>query len=296
MSGKTIAVIGAGDMGSAVGRVLADAGHRVVTDLSGRSAHSVELAGAAGMEDLGDLETVILEADLVFSILPPAEAAGFAQRVADAIRATGETPLFADCNAVSPQTVRGLGTIVSAAGARFLDVGIVGPAPRKQSAPTRFYASGDSVDQLAELGVPEIRVIDMGPEIGRASALKATYAGLNKGTQALHTIVLLAAERLGVRPELMEELRGSQGQAVGRMQQQVPRLAATAERFAGEMREIAATYESVGVTGKVHEGAAWLFEVLARTPLASETRATLDRGRSLDEAMEVFTRSVDEVL
>jgi len=296
MSQKTITVIGTGDMGSAVGRVLVDGGHRVVTNLSGRSAHSVELSHASGLEDLGSLEAAIAEADLVLSILPPAQAPGFARQAADAIRATGVTPLFADCNAVSPQTVVELGTVVSSAGAVFLDVGIVGPAPRKESAPTRFYASGERVGDLVELGVPEIRVIDMGSEIGRASALKATYAGLNKGTQALQTTVLLAAERLGVRSELMEELQGSQPQAVARMQQQVPHLAATAERFAGEMLEIASTYESVGVTGKMHEGAAWLFELLARTPLAAETRATLDRGRSLDEAVEVFSRSLDSPL
>ena len=247
MSRKIVAVIGAGDMGSAVGRVLVAGGHRVITDLSGRSAHSVELARAADMEDVGSLEAAVVEADLVLSILPPAEAAGFARRTADAFRTTGATPLFVDCNAVSPQTVRQLAAPVSAAGADFLDVGIVGPAPRGENPPTRFYASGGHVDRLEELAVPEIRIIGMGPEIGRASALKATYAGLNKGTQALHATVLVAAERLGVRTELMRELEGSQRQALARMQQQVPHLAATAERFAGEMLEIASTLSLIHI-------------------------------------------------
>ena len=94
----------------------------------------------------------------------------------------------------------------------------------------------------------------------------------------------------------MEELQGSQGQALGRMQRQVPHLAATAERFVGEMHEIAATYDSVGVTGQMHEGAAWLFDLLARSPLAAETRATLDRGRSLDEAVAIFSATLDTAL
>ena len=296
MSDTTIAVIGTGDMGSAVGRVLVDAGHRVITDLSGRSAHSVGLARAADMQDAGSLQAAVAQADLVLSILPPAAAAGFARRAADAIRAAGARPLFADCNAVSPRTVGAIQSLISAAGAACLDVGIVGPAPRKGHAATRFFAAGERVDRLVRLGVPEIRVIDLGAEIGRASALKATYAGLNKGTQALHATVLLAAERLGVRAELMSELQGSQPQAEARMRRQVPHLAATAERFAGEMREIASTYEAVGVTGRMHEGAAWLFELLAATPLACETRATLDRSRSLDEALAVFSKALDEPL
>ena len=293
MSGKTIAVIGTGDMGSGVGRVLVESGSRVITDLSGRSAHSVELAHAAGMEDTGSLEAAVAQADLILSILPPARATEFAERTAEAVGATGAKPLFVDCNAIAPQTVRALAPILVSAGADFLDVGIVGPAPRAENPPTRFFASGEHVARLADVSVPEIRVIDMGPEIGRASALKATYAGLNKGTQALHATVLLAAERLGVRTELMRELGESQPQAEARMQRQVPHLAATAERFSGEMLEIASTYESVGVTGKMHEGAAWLFELLADTPLAAETRATLDRSRSLDEAVTVFSRALD---
>ena len=248
MSGTTIAVVGTGDMGSGVGRVLVDGGRRVITDLSGRSAHSVELARAAGMEDVGSLEAVVAQAEVILSILPPARASAFAERTAEAIRVTSARPLFVDCNAIAPQTVRALAPLVSSAGAEFLDVGIVGPAPRAENPPTRFYASGERVEGLADLSVPEIRVIDMGPEIGRASALKATYAGLNKGTQALHATVLLAAERLGVRSELMQELQESQRQAEARMQRQVPHLAATAERFCGEMLEIASTYESVGVT------------------------------------------------
>jgi hypothetical protein len=131
-------------------------------------------------------------------------------------------------------------------------------------------------------------MLDMGEEIGRASAIKMAYAALNKGTDALYAAVLLAAEQLGVRPELMAELELSQQEALARMNARVPYLAATAERFAGEMAEIAATYEAAGVTPLFHRGAEWLYATLATTPLAQETRATLPRARSLDEALEVF--------
>ncbi len=49
----TVAVIGTGDMGSAVGGALVRGGYRVVTAGEGRSAQSLRLAAEAGIEDVG---------------------------------------------------------------------------------------------------------------------------------------------------------------------------------------------------------------------------------------------------
>jgi hypothetical protein len=152
--------------------------------------------------------------------------------------------------------------------------------------------SGAARGALLGLDVPEIELHDMGPEIGAASALKMAYASLNKGTDALLTAVLLAAERLGVRAPLMRELENSQREALARMRARVPYLAATAGRYTGEMAEIAATYEGAGVTPLFHRGAEWLYGLLATTPFAAETRATLPRERSLDEALAVYAAAL----
>jgi 3-hydroxyisobutyrate dehydrogenase-like beta-hydroxyacid dehydrogenase len=135
--------------------------------------------------------------------------------------------------------------------------------------------------------------VDLGDEVGTASALKMAYSSLNKGVDALLTAVLLTAERLGVRPALMRELAGSQAEALARMRTRVPFLPATAKRYAPEMAEIAATYASVGVTPDFHRGAEWLYALLATTPFATETRATAPRERSLDEALAVFTAAIE---
>jgi 3-hydroxyisobutyrate dehydrogenase-like beta-hydroxyacid dehydrogenase len=289
MDNRTIAIVGQGDMGSAVSAACVRRGYRVVTDLSGRSPHTCALAEAAGSEDVGSLEALVGQADVVLSILPPARAADFAARVAAAMRATGRRPLYADCNAVSPATVAALGARFDAIGAAFVDVGIVGPAPRVECRlPTRFYIAGPARAALLALDVAELRLVDLGETIGRASAIKMAYASLNKGTDALHTAVLLAAESLGVRDELMTELEWSQAETAQRMRRRVPYLAATAARYVGEMREIAATYRDAGVTPKFHEGAEWVYARLAATPLAAETRATLPAQRTLDEALELY--------
>jgi hypothetical protein len=123
--------------------------------------------------------------------------------------------------------------------------------------------------------------------------MKMAYSALNKGTDALLAAVLLAAERLGVRAPLMRELEVSQVEALKRMRARVPFLGATAKRFAPEMAEIARAYDSVGVTPLFHLGAEWLYELVATTPYATETRATQPRERSLDEALAVLSAALE---
>jgi 3-hydroxyisobutyrate dehydrogenase-like beta-hydroxyacid dehydrogenase len=286
---QTVGILGTGDMGSAIGAVLRRAGIRVVTALDGRSQASQDLARRAGLENLGSLERVLAECDLFLSILPPAAAVSFAQQAAVAVRENGREIIYADCNAVAPETVAAIAAFFSGSSVRFLDVGIVGPAPKPETAsPTRVYVAGADRGVLLSLAVPELTVIDMGAAIGRASAIKMCYAAMNKGVDALYANILLAALRLGVKEELLHEFDASQPEAARRMARRIPYMAATAERFTGEMAEIAAAFEAAGVSGDFHRGAGWLYEVLARSALASETRATLPDQRSLDDALAAF--------
>jgi 3-hydroxyisobutyrate dehydrogenase-like beta-hydroxyacid dehydrogenase len=289
----TVAVIGTGDMGSAVGGALVRAGYRVVTAGEGRSAASRGLAADAGIEDVRSLEAAVGAARLVLSIVPPAVATTFAAEVVGAMRAAGVRPAFADCNAVSPETVRAIERALAPTGAPFVDVGIVGRGPGVGREPTRFYVSGAARAAVLELDADELRLIDLGEEIGRASAMKMAYSALNKGTDALLTAVLLAADRLGVRGPLMSELKFSQSEALERMEARVPFLGATAKRFAPEMAEIARTYESAGVTPQFHRGAEWIYALIATTPFANETRRTQPKERSLDEALAVLAAALE---
>jgi 3-hydroxyisobutyrate dehydrogenase-like beta-hydroxyacid dehydrogenase len=290
---RTVAVVGTGDMGSAVGGALVRAGYRVVTASEGRGAPSRKLAADAGIEDLGSLDAVVRESTLVLSIVPPAAAQSFAADAARAMRAAGVKPTFADCNAVAPATVAAIARTIHATGAPFADVGIVGRGPSPRGERTRFYVSGAARAAVLELDVAELTLVDLGPEVGTASAMKMAYSSLNKGTDALLTAVLLAAERLQVRAALMRELEGSQVEALKRMRARVPFLGATATRFAPEMAEIAKTYESVGVTPHFHRGAEWLYALVAETPFAAETRATQPRERSLDEMLAALTAALE---
>ena len=284
MTTDTVAVLMPGDMGHAVGRVLTDAGFDVVTCLSGRSERTRVLAAAAGLRDLDSIDAVAMEAFLVLSILPPASSMGLARNMATAMERTGARPVYVDCNAISPGTARDIANVIEAVGAPFIDAGIIGSKPGMGPAP-RFYVSGADTAPMQALDGKGIKVVDLGPETGRASAIKMCYAGLTKGTWTLHTAVLLAAEMQGLTADLRTEFEYSQQQALAQMETRIPHLPVDSGRWIGEMEEIAKTFADAGVTPGFHEGAADIFRLLSQTPFASETRETMDESRTLEETL-----------
>ncbi len=265
---STVAIMAPGDMGHSVGSVLKASGLRVVTCLAGRSGRTRALAAKAGIEDLGDDAALVRAADALLSILVPAQADALAERIAAALHATGGDLLYVDCNAVAPETARRVGATVEAAGARFVDAGIIGPPPRPGAAGTRFYAAGAAAPEFEELRACglDVRVVSARP--GDASALKMCYAALTKGTTAVMAELKIAAERLGVGAALDAELALSQAAMLERMQGSVPAMVPKAHRWIGEMEEIARTFAAVGLSPLTFEGAAAVYALVAEAPLA----------------------------
>ena len=282
----TIAIMSPGDMGHAVGAVLRQAGLRVITQLDGRSGRTRALAARAGIEQVADDDILVRAADIVLSILVPAEALALAERIAGAVRGTGATPLYVDCNAIAPQTARQVAEIVEGAGAPFVDAGIIGPPPQSGATSPRFYASGGDGATFARLKDFGLDVRVVGDRPGQASALKMCYAALTKGTTALMTELSIAAERLGVSDALRAEFAESQPAMLERMQRAVPAMVPKAHRWVGEMTEIARTFEACGLTPRTFEGAAELYALVAGT----------DLGRISPEDWRAQPQSFDEVV
>ena len=269
MSVKTVAILSPGEMGAAVGKVLRESGLEVTTCLEDRGEQTRLRARECGFSLVSDLEELAGTADLILSILVPAEAETVARSVARAIQASGGRPTYADCNAVSPQTAGSLEPIIAEAGGTFADAGIIGGPPRDGYAP-RFYTSGPGASMLAELDGRGIDVVQVGRDSGRASAIKMCYAAMTKGTTALQTALLVAAIRLGVYEELRDEFLASQRPAFDQIERSVARLPSVAYRWIGEMEEIAATFESVDVAPDFHRGAADVFRLVAGSDLGKE--------------------------
>ncbi|MBT3659766.1 MAG: NAD(P)-dependent oxidoreductase [Rhodospirillaceae bacterium] len=291
MSNLTVAIVAPGDMGHAVGRALKEHGHTPITCLAGRSERSRRLAEAGGVRDVDDMKTLVAEADIILSILPPASALDLARETALAMTAMESFPPYVDCNAISPSTAKAVGNEIAAVGAPFIDAGIIGLAPGK--ATPRFYVSGADTTPMEALDGCGFSVVPSGDEPGQASAIKMCYAALTKGTWTLHTALLMAAKSLGVYEPLKAEFEHSQIADLGRMEARVPFIPADSGRWIGEMEEIAATFREAGVTGGFHDGAAEVFRVLSRTPFADETRESMDRSRGLDEAIAVYVQHLE---
>lgn len=290
MSVRTVGLLSPGDMGHTVGAVLRQHGLRLLTCLDGRSERTRALAAEAGIEDVATPEALVVAADIVLCILVPAEALGVAQRVASAIRATGADVLYADCNAIAPQTVRMIGETIIGAGGRFADVGIIGGPPTQPG--TRFYASGPGAADFAALndyGL-DVRLLDGG--IGQASGLKMCYGALTKGLQALGTELLVAAKMMGLEETLRAEQEESTPDVLGWLQRSVPTMPPKAYRWVGEMEEIAATFAGLGMTPGIFAGAADLYRFIAATPIGKESPESRDRNRGLDGVVEALAGAV----
>jgi 3-hydroxyisobutyrate dehydrogenase-like beta-hydroxyacid dehydrogenase len=251
----TIGILSPGEMGSGVGTVLHQHGARVLTCLVGRGGDSRERAARAGFEDVGDLDTLVRESQILLSIVPPAVAGAVADQVASAVQATGADLLYADCNAIAPGTVQHIAQTVLGAGARFADAGIIGPPPTRPG--NRFFTSGPGAAEfaaLASFGL-DIRVLKGG--VGQASGLKMCYAAMTKGMQALGSELLTAARLLGVEDTLRAEQNEGDLAVVRRfVERALPSMPPKAYRWIGEMEEIARCFEDLGLPGRLMLGAA----------------------------------------
>jgi putative dehydrogenase len=274
-----VAVVGPGNMGAAVARRLTEHGVEVLTTLAGRGAASVARAEAAGMVDVPF--DSLTRAEIVLSILPPTQAAGFAERMASVLaaratvapRSAEHEPVFVDCNAVSPETVRGIGAVVAGAGAPFVDGSIIGLPPRTGQVGPRLYISGDRegvarVQVLSEHGL-DVRVLE-GP-VGAASALKMSFAGINKGVAAIAAAMILAASRAGTAAALYQEMSESLPGLLESLRRQVPDMLPKAYRWVAEMREIAAFAGEDAAARQVYAGFAELFDRVSQD-VAGEKR------------------------
>ncbi len=286
MTLDTIAIMAPGNMGHAVGAHLVREGLRVITNLEGRSAETKARADKAAMVDVASDETLVREADIVLSILPPGRAVAFAQRIARAIKTTSASPLFVDCNAISPTTAAEVAGILDAVGIKCVDAAIRGGAALEGKPQPRIYASGPGVAEFQALMAYGLDIRDVGPIPGQASGLKMCAAAVSKGLVLLTVQAFVAARVLGIDDDLRKELEGNS--TVSKAAHRAPNLGPDASRWAEEMDEIAATVASTGLTPQIYEGMAAFCRFVEGTPLGEQMKGQLTLGRDFDEVVEVL--------
>lgn len=274
-------------MGAGLAWAFGRAGHTCRAVASGRSAETQARMAEAGMEPVDDLAALNASSQVIFSVLPPELAEPEAQALAEATRDGGPL-VFVEANAISPMRARRIAGMFGD-NVRVIDGGIIGMPPSEDNRP-RIYVSGPGADVLAPLDRAGIEICPLGDDIGRASAMKMTYAGLTKGTNALLTAVLLAGEQMDLTEALRQELSDSQPAMFAKAETTVPRLPADAGRWVFEMREIAETFRSEGVPGGFHDGAAEIMDLMAGSEFGHETRRSRDRDRTSAQTIAALAR------
>lgn len=237
---KRVGILHPGAMGAAIGGALLSAGHEVLWDARGRSAETA--ARAARFTDAG--ADLLARSDVVLSICPPDQA------LAVAATAAGFGGVYVDANAIAPATAAQIAV------PHFVDGGIIG-----SPAAPRLYLSGARAAEVAALFAGtsvDVRVLEGDP--CAASALKMVYAAWTKGTAALLLAIEGVAAELDVAGELHAEWEHAQPELAARLERAQAAAASKGWRWAGEMREIAATFDAAGWPDGFHAAAAAVYE------------------------------------
>ncbi|MUG93519.1 DUF1932 domain-containing protein [Scytonema sp. UIC 10036] len=286
---QTVGILSPGDMGQAIAAVLNEHGLKTIAALDERSERTRQLAASANIQDVGSLKQLVIESDVVLSVLVPAAATEAAEQVAEVIGSTGKRILYADCNAISPQKVKSIAHIIESKGGQFVDASIIGPPPRVPNR-TRIYASGKQAVELQQLRDYGLDIRAIGNEIGNASGLKMCYAALTKGLTAIGTELLISAHRLGLDEQLWDEVSTSQPELAKILSRSIPSMTPKAHRWIGEMEEIAETFEALELTERIFQGAADVYRLVKETSLGKETPEESDRDRALGDIITTLSQ------
>jgi len=248
-----VGLLNPGAMGASIGAAALTNVDEVLWTSEGRSDATRIRAEKAGLTDASSFAGLVNDSELILSVCPPASALSLANQVFS----HGFKGTYVDCNAIAPEQTRAIAELASHKGARLVDGGIIGGPAWRATAGTRLWLSGPDISEVAALFERSPLLIGVaGCDIGAASALKMCFAAFTKGSTALLAAVLAVADKEGVGDVLAEQW----GEAfTHKTKQQVSTNSAKAWRFAGEMEQIAATFDSAGLPGGFHEAAAEVF-------------------------------------
>ncbi len=279
MGKEIVGILHPGAMGVSIAASAKNTGYTVYWASEGRSPQTHERANKVNLLDMHSVAKLCDECSVIFSVCPPHAA----EDVAKEVIGHGFRGVYLDANAISPQRAIRIDQTMSDVGVEFVDGGIIG-GPAWRPGRTWLYLSGKEAQRVASCfsaGPLETAVI--GDSAGKASALKMCYAAYTKGSTALLSAILAVAETLDVREELANQWSRGGSDFAEKTNRRVRGVTAKAWRFAGEMKEIASTFESAGMPGEFHAAAGEVYRRIASfkdaqevPPLADVLKALLD--------------------
>jgi 3-hydroxyisobutyrate dehydrogenase-like beta-hydroxyacid dehydrogenase len=207
----TVAVVGLGNMGSAMAANLVAAGHHIVThDLAGPD-RSPE--GATFVDDVAD---VAQHADVVLLSVPDADAS---EQIAAAVGATGERRVkyVVDTSTIGVQAAEANDALLGTAGVVYVDAPVSGGVAKAQAGIlTIMYAGPSTASEVVEPVLASLsdRVQRVGDRPGMAQALKLANNFLSATALAATSEAIAFGQSAGLdMATMLDVLNASSGQS-----------------------------------------------------------------------------------
>lgn len=252
MDQPTVGILHPGSMGAAVAACAAANAAAVLWCEAGRSPASAARAEEAGLTPVATLPDLLDRSDIVISLCPPAAAEDLARDVVE----YGFTGVYVEANAISPERAKRIGDLLEPA-ATVVDGGVVGSPPVRGKSPV-LYLSGPAAATLrieALFAGTVVQTMTLGTEIGKASALKLSYASFQKTSRVLVALAVGMAREYGVDQELIE-VASRRTDSYLAEPEYVAKTAARAWRWGPELEEAADTLAAAGLPPEMLRAAA----------------------------------------
>jgi 3-hydroxyisobutyrate dehydrogenase-like beta-hydroxyacid dehydrogenase len=260
-SAQAIAVLGLGEAGSRFAADLVSAGVEV------RGYDPVTSSAPERVKRTGDPGSAVSGATVVLALTTASTALAAAE---SAVPGLGTGAIYADLNTTSPALKHDIAAVVHRAGARFVDVALLGPVPARGLG-TPALASGPGAqafaDVLGPLGMP-VEVLSDRP--GEAATLKLLRSVFMKGLAASALESLRAADAAGHASWLEREIGAVVGEPL--LERLVEGSRRHAVRRLDELEAARELLRELGVEPRIAAAsAAVLAELAASQPIGGDT-------------------------
>ncbi|MDX3186184.1 DUF1932 domain-containing protein [Streptomyces sp. ME02-7008A-1] len=252
MDQPTVGILHPGSMGAAVAACAATNASEVLWCETGRSAATTARADRSELSPVATMAELLERSDIVISLCPPAAAEDLAHEVAGH-RFAG---VYVEANAISPERAQRIAALLGQA-ATVVDGGVVGSPPVGGKTPT-LYLSGP-VDATARVEAlftgTAVHMAVLGTEVGKASALKLSYASFQKTSRVLVALAVGMAREHGVDQALIE-VASRRTDSYLAEPEYVAKTAARAWRWGPELEEAADALTATGLPPEMLRAAA----------------------------------------
>ncbi|MET9187700.1 MULTISPECIES: DUF1932 domain-containing protein [Streptomyces] len=251
MDQPTVGILHPGSMGAAVAACAATNATAVLWCESGRSTASVERAARFGLTPVATLAELLDRSHIVISLCPPAAAEALAHDVAGH-RFAG---VYVEANAINPERTQRIAALLP--DTTLVDGGVIGSPPVGGKTPTLYLSGPAEATACIEalFANTAVQAAVLGTEVGKASALKLSYASFQKTSRVLVALAVGMAREHGVDQELLEVASGRTDSYLSEPQY-VAKTAARAWRWAPELEEAADTLAAAGLPPEMLRAAA----------------------------------------